>query len=62
VRLNERFAIDGAEITNAELDAAIETVRDLAEDLIRQSVISAHPTFLRDPHRRRLLLLPATAR
>ena len=45
VRLNERFAIDGAEITNAELDAAIETVRDLAEDLIRQSVISAHPTF-----------------
>jgi dihydrofolate synthase/folylpolyglutamate synthase len=45
VRLNERFAIDGVEITNAELDTAIETVRSLAEDLAQQRVISAHPTF-----------------
>jgi len=45
VRLNERFTVDGVEIANAELDAAIETVRDAAEALVKRRVIGSHPTF-----------------
>ena len=45
VRLNERFVIDDTEIADDDLDAAIETVREAAEALIRRGVISAHPTF-----------------
>jgi dihydrofolate synthase / folylpolyglutamate synthase len=45
VRLNERFTVDGVEITNADLDAAIEVVRDTAETLAQRGVIGSHPTF-----------------
>jgi dihydrofolate synthase/folylpolyglutamate synthase len=45
VRLNERFVIDDTEIADDDLDAAIETVRDTAEALVRRDVIPAHPTF-----------------
>jgi dihydrofolate synthase / folylpolyglutamate synthase len=45
LRLNERFTVDGVEIANADLDAAIEVVRDAAEALVQHGVIGAHPTF-----------------
>jgi len=44
-RVNERIAVDGREITDAALDAAVLRVRDAASGLVREGRIAAHPTY-----------------
>jgi dihydrofolate synthase/folylpolyglutamate synthase len=44
VRLNERILVDGREITDRELDAAVGRVRETAEALVRAGLIRGHPT------------------
>jgi dihydrofolate synthase/folylpolyglutamate synthase len=45
VRLNERFSVDGADISDDGLDGAIAEVRDTAQSLIQRGTIEHHPTF-----------------
>jgi dihydrofolate synthase/folylpolyglutamate synthase len=45
VRVNERIAVDGHDITDREFTLAVRTVRDAAERLVRRGVLEAHPTF-----------------
>jgi dihydrofolate synthase/folylpolyglutamate synthase len=45
VRLNERLVVNGREITDNDLDAAVGAVRDAAEGLVHRGVLEAHPTF-----------------
>jgi dihydrofolate synthase/folylpolyglutamate synthase len=45
VRVNERIAVDGRDITDREFAAAVRAVRDAAERLVRRRVLRAHPTF-----------------
>jgi dihydrofolate synthase/folylpolyglutamate synthase len=45
VRLEERFAIDGVEVTTATLSAAAARVRDVTADLLDRGVLEAPPTF-----------------
>lgn len=45
VRLEERFVIDGAEVTSLALRGAAATVRDTAERLCAQGLLDAPPTF-----------------
>jgi dihydrofolate synthase/folylpolyglutamate synthase len=45
LRLEERFAIDGADIGPEALRRAAATVRDAAESLARQRLLDAPPTF-----------------
>jgi dihydrofolate synthase/folylpolyglutamate synthase len=45
VRVNERIAVDGAEISDDALEAAVLGVRSAAEELVRDRTIPAHPTY-----------------
>ncbi len=45
VRVNERIAVDGRDVTDREFAAAVRAVRDAAERLVRRRVLRAHPTF-----------------
>jgi dihydrofolate synthase/folylpolyglutamate synthase len=45
VRVNERIAVDGRDITDREFAAAVRAVRDASERLVRRRVLRAHPTF-----------------
>jgi dihydrofolate synthase/folylpolyglutamate synthase len=45
VRLEERFAIDGADVTPAALDEALGRVRHAVAQLQNEGVIDVHPTF-----------------
>jgi dihydrofolate synthase/folylpolyglutamate synthase len=45
VRVNERIAVDGRDVTDGEFGAAVRTVRDAAERLVHRRVLKAHPTF-----------------
>jgi dihydrofolate synthase/folylpolyglutamate synthase len=45
VRVNERIAVNGREIGARALERAVGRVRQAAEDLIREGVIGAHPTY-----------------
>jgi dihydrofolate synthase / folylpolyglutamate synthase len=44
-RVNERIAVDGREITDAALEAAVGRVREAAAALVRAGTIAAHPTY-----------------
>ena len=44
-RLEERFAIDGKDVTPAALDAAAARIRDTAETLVASGRLAALPTF-----------------
>src|SRR3989454_1930176 len=44
-RVNERIAVDGRDITDAALEAAVLRVRAAAEGLVREGTIAAHPTY-----------------
>jgi len=44
-RVNERIAVDGREITDAALQAAVGRVREAAQALVRAGTIAAHPTY-----------------
>jgi dihydrofolate synthase/folylpolyglutamate synthase len=45
VRVNERIAVDGRDVTDREFALAVRDVRDAAERLVRRRVLRAHPTF-----------------
>jgi dihydrofolate synthase / folylpolyglutamate synthase len=45
VRVNERVAVDGRDITDHDFAAAVRAVRDAAERLVRRRVLRGHPTF-----------------
>ena len=45
VRVNERIAVNGRDITDHDFERAVRTVRAAAERLVRRGVIPAHPTF-----------------
>src|SRR5574340_824760 len=45
VRVNERIAVNGHDITDAAFARAVHAVRDAATHLIRQGRLAAHPTF-----------------
>ncbi len=45
VRVNERMAVDGRDVTDRDFAAAVRAVRDAAERLVRRRVLRAHPTF-----------------
>lgn len=45
VRIEERFAIDGAPVGAAELEAVVEHLREVAERLLRERRLQATPTF-----------------
>jgi dihydrofolate synthase/folylpolyglutamate synthase len=45
VRVNERIAVDGREITDAALGRAVVAVRAAAARLVKCRVLTAHPTF-----------------
>jgi dihydrofolate synthase/folylpolyglutamate synthase len=45
VRVNERIAVDGRDVTDREFARAVREVRDAAERLVRRGVLEAHPTF-----------------
>jgi folylpolyglutamate synthase/dihydropteroate synthase len=44
-RLEERFVIDGAEVSTADLRLALSRVRSAVEDLVDRGVLTAPPTF-----------------
>jgi dihydrofolate synthase/folylpolyglutamate synthase len=44
-RVNERIAVDGRAIGDADLARAVERVRGAAEELLRAGRIDAHPTY-----------------
>ena len=43
--LSERFAIDGTPVSQADMVAAVETVRAAVERLRDRGVLEVHPTF-----------------
>jgi dihydrofolate synthase/folylpolyglutamate synthase len=45
VRVNERIAVDGREITDHDFEIAVRAVRDAADRLVRKGALDAHPTF-----------------
>jgi dihydrofolate synthase/folylpolyglutamate synthase len=45
VRVNERITVNGRDIGDRDLEAAVGTVRDAAERLVRRGTLEAHPTF-----------------
>lgn len=45
VRLNERFVIDGREVTDEQLETAASLVRHTAETLVAQRALETLPTF-----------------
>jgi dihydrofolate synthase/folylpolyglutamate synthase len=45
VRVHERIAVDGREISERDLDRAIAAVREAAERLIARGALSAQPTY-----------------
>ncbi|HSD27177.1 MAG TPA: folylpolyglutamate synthase/dihydrofolate synthase family protein [Vicinamibacteria bacterium] len=45
VRVNERIAVNGRDITDRDFAVAVRAVRDAAERLVRRRVLRAHPTF-----------------
>jgi dihydrofolate synthase / folylpolyglutamate synthase len=45
VRVNERIAVDGRDITDRDFAVAVRAVRDASERLVRRGVLRAHPTF-----------------
>jgi dihydrofolate synthase/folylpolyglutamate synthase len=45
VRVNERIAVDGRDITETDLEQAVRKVRETAEELTQQGVIPDHPTY-----------------
>jgi dihydrofolate synthase/folylpolyglutamate synthase len=45
VRIEERFAIDGAPVPASELEAVVEHLRGLVERLLREGRLQATPTF-----------------
>jgi dihydrofolate synthase / folylpolyglutamate synthase len=44
-RVNERIAVDGRDITDRALEAAVLRVRAAAAALVREGTIAAHPTY-----------------
>src|SRR5881296_2690518 len=45
VRVHERIAVGGRDVTEPELEAAVARVRSAATRLVRDGVISQHPTY-----------------
>ncbi|HEY7514016.1 MAG TPA: Mur ligase family protein, partial [Vicinamibacteria bacterium] len=45
VRANERIAVAGRAVTDAELASAVRRVREAAEGLVRSRRLRAHPTY-----------------
>jgi dihydrofolate synthase/folylpolyglutamate synthase len=45
VRVNERIAVNGAEIPDRALETVVLRVRAAAEELVREGTIAAHPTY-----------------
>ncbi len=45
VRVNERIAVNGRDVTDHDFEIAVRSVRTAAERLVRRGVIAAHPTF-----------------
>jgi dihydrofolate synthase/folylpolyglutamate synthase len=45
VRLEERFVVDGEEVSTTDLRAAVERVRQAVESLLRTGTLEAPPTF-----------------
>lgn len=45
LRVNERIAVDGREISDGDLDRAVERVRAAAGALVRAGAMAAHPTY-----------------
>jgi dihydrofolate synthase/folylpolyglutamate synthase len=45
VRVNERIAVGGRAVSDADLARAVREVRDAAARLVGRGVLSAHPTF-----------------
>src|SRR6188768_2249978 len=45
LRVNERIAVDGREISDGDLDRAVERVRVAAGALVRAGTMAAHPTY-----------------
>jgi dihydrofolate synthase/folylpolyglutamate synthase len=45
VRVNERIAVNGRDVTDHDFEIAVRSVRAAAERLVRRGVIAAHPTF-----------------
>jgi dihydrofolate synthase/folylpolyglutamate synthase len=45
VRVHERIAVDGAEITPRALAGAVRRIREAAEGLVARGVLAQHPTF-----------------
>jgi dihydrofolate synthase/folylpolyglutamate synthase len=45
VRVNERIAVNGRDLTDHDLEIAVRSVRAAAERLVRRGTIAAHPTF-----------------
>jgi dihydrofolate synthase/folylpolyglutamate synthase len=45
MHLTERFAVDGVPVPVADLEAAVEAVRNVVVDLQAQRILDVHPTF-----------------
>jgi dihydrofolate synthase/folylpolyglutamate synthase len=45
VRVNERIAVDGRDISTPALDRAVGKIRDVADALVAKGRIGAHPTY-----------------
>jgi dihydrofolate synthase/folylpolyglutamate synthase len=45
VRVNERIAVNGRDISDRDFERAVRSVRDAAERLVRRGTLVAHPTF-----------------
>ncbi len=45
VRVNERLAVNGRDVSDHDLEIAVRSVRAAAERLVRRGALAAHPTF-----------------
>ena len=45
VRVNERIAVGGRDVTDHDFEIAVRSVRAAAERLVRRGALAAHPTF-----------------
>jgi dihydrofolate synthase/folylpolyglutamate synthase len=45
VRVNERVAVNGRDVTDHDFEIAVRAVRAAAERLVRRGTLAAHPTF-----------------
>jgi dihydrofolate synthase/folylpolyglutamate synthase len=45
IRVNERIAVDGRDISGPDLESVVAAVRDAAEALVARGAIAAHPTY-----------------